>query len=97
MGSMASSSFAEEFGDSFHSLATRPASEASREAVVGEVIAGDARLGGAVLVAPRLALLAADALYYGEKAHQEASFRVQGCSTAVVRSWKVGACALAEL
>jgi hypothetical protein len=49
--------------DRFHSIATHPASEATREAVVGEAVNKKGRLGAAVLVGPRLVLLAADAVF----------------------------------
>ncbi len=64
---------------------------------MGEAVNEKGRLGGAVLVGPRVVLLAADAMFEGEQAHEEAVFRVQGSSTAIVRAWKVGDCALAEL
>jgi hypothetical protein len=50
-----------------------------------------------VLVAPRLVLLAADAMFEEEQPHEEAVFEVQGTTAAIVRAWKVGDCALAEL
>ncbi len=87
----------ETIRDRFPSIATHPASEATREAVVGEVASKKGRLGAAVLVAPRVVLLAADAMFEGEQAHEEAAFRVQGTSAAIVRAWQVGDCALAEL
>jgi hypothetical protein len=81
-----------------YNKAARPACEATREAVVGEVVDKRGRRGGAVLVAPRLALLAADTLYEGYKStEQEAVFRVQGQSAAIIQAWRVGNCILAEL
>jgi hypothetical protein len=83
--------------DRFQNIATHPASEATRKAVVGAAFNKKGRLGAAMLVAPRLVLLTADAMFEGEQAHEEAAFRVQGTSTAIVRAWQVGNCALAEL
>jgi hypothetical protein len=65
------------FLNALYRHATRPACEATRETVVGEVVDKTGRRGGAVLVAPRLALLAADTLYEGYKCtEQEATFQV---------------------
>ncbi len=75
----------------------RPASEANRDAVLGEVVDKNGRRGGAVLVAPRLALLTADTWYEGEKCNEEAVFRVQGQSAAIIRAWRVEACVLVAL
>jgi hypothetical protein len=55
------------------------------------------RCGGAVLVAPRLILMAADVLLEKNGQIEQAVFNLLDCSSAVVRVWKVGDCALAEL
>jgi hypothetical protein len=67
------------------------------QSVVGEVTAGGVRRGGAVLVAPRLALMEAGVLFGGEMGGREVVFSVIGVSTAVVQVWRVEGCVLAEL
>jgi hypothetical protein len=60
------------------------------QSVIGEVTANDIRRGGAILVAPRLILTAADVL--PEKTIEPTAFQVLDCSSAVVRVWRVGEC-----
>jgi hypothetical protein len=77
--------------------ACRPASEANRQAVVGQVVDKTGRRGGAVLVAPRLVILAEDTLYGGEECKEKVVFWVKGQSAVIIQAWSVGDCILAEL